>query len=78
MRWHDRAFLTSAPRLPSQADAQSAPAGVNPKAYPLADAKLTAKIMDLIQQASSAKQLRKGANEGTLPEAPPPTGEGIA
>lgn len=38
---------------------------VNPKAYPLADATLTAKILNLVQQAMNYKQLRKGANEGT-------------
>ena len=35
----------------------------NPKAFPLADPKLANKIMDLVQQASHYKQLRKGANE---------------
>jgi len=38
---------------------------VNPKAYPLADATLTQKILELVQQASNYKQLRKGANEAT-------------
>lgn len=38
---------------------------MNPKAYPLADATLTKTILDLVQQASNYKQLRKGANEGT-------------
>ncbi|KAF7822165.1 NHP2-like protein 1 [Senna tora] len=37
---------------------------VNPKAYPLADAQLTITILDLVQQASNYKQLKKGANEG--------------
>lgn len=37
---------------------------MNPKAYPLADATLTKTILDLVQQASNYKQLRKGANEG--------------
>ena len=37
---------------------------VNPKAYPLASAELTQTILDLVQQATSYKQLRKGANEG--------------
>lgn len=37
----------------------------NPKAYPLADNTLTNSILDLIQQASHYKQLRKGANEAT-------------
>ena len=39
-------------------------AAVNPKAYPLADAELSVKIMDLVQQANNYKQLKKGANEG--------------
>uniref|UniRef100_A0A7S1CD40 Ribosomal protein eL8/eL30/eS12/Gadd45 domain-containing protein n=1 Tax=Bicosoecida sp. CB-2014 TaxID=1486930 RepID=A0A7S1CD40_9STRA len=39
--------------------------GVNPKAFPLADAELVVKILDLIQQASNYKQLKKGANEAT-------------
>ena len=38
---------------------------VNPKAYPLADPQLTVTILDLLQQATNYKQLRKGANEGT-------------
>jgi len=38
---------------------------VNPKAYPLADSTLTPKILDLVQQAESYKQLKKGANEAT-------------
>lgn len=38
---------------------------VNPKAYPLADAALTATILDLVQQAANYKQLKKGANEAT-------------
>lgn len=37
---------------------------MNPKAYPLADAKLTITILDIVQQASNYKQLKKGANEG--------------
>lgn len=40
-------------------------AAVNPKAYPLADANLTNQILDLVQQASHYKQLKKGANEAT-------------
>jgi len=39
---------------------------VNPKAYPLADAQLTITILDIVQQASNYKQLKKGANEGPL------------
>ena len=37
---------------------------MNPKAYPLASNELTLTILDLVQQATSYKQLRKGANEG--------------
>lgn len=39
--------------------------GVNPKAYPLSGPDLTVTILDLIQQAASYKQLKKGANEAT-------------
>ena len=39
-------------------------AEVNPKAFPLADADMTKKVLELIQQACNYKQLRKGANEG--------------
>jgi hypothetical protein len=42
-----------------------AQAEVNPKAFPLADAALTNQILDLVQQASHYKQLKKGANEAT-------------
>eukprot|EP00929_Paragymnodinium_shiwhaense_P068379 TRINITY_DN34373_c0_g1_i1.p1 TRINITY_DN34373_c0_g1~~TRINITY_DN34373_c0_g1_i1.p1 ORF type:complete len:133 (-),score=28.37 TRINITY_DN34373_c0_g1_i1:93-491(-) len=35
------------------------------KAYPLADSTLTISILDLVQQASQYKQLKKGANEAT-------------
>lgn len=35
------------------------------KAFPLADAGLTNQILDLVQQASHYKQLKKGANEAT-------------
>ncbi|KAL0107190.1 hypothetical protein PUN28_015601 [Cardiocondyla obscurior] len=38
---------------------------VSPKAYPLADAALTIKILNLVQQALSYGQLKKGANEAT-------------
>ena len=41
-------------------------AKVNPKAFPLSDAKLTVTILDLVQQATNYKQLKKGANEGML------------
>lgn len=37
----------------------------NPKAFPLASAALANKIIDLVQQASHYKQLKKGANEAT-------------
>ncbi|EGW07821.1 NHP2-like protein 1 [Cricetulus griseus] len=40
-------------------------ADVNLKAYPLADAHLTKKLLDLVQQSCNYKQLRKGANEAT-------------
>ena len=40
-------------------------ADVNPKAYPLADAHLTKKLLDLVQQSCNYRQLRKGANEAT-------------
>jgi U4/U6 small nuclear ribonucleoprotein SNU13 len=40
-------------------------AEVNPKAYPLANAEMTVKILDLVQQACNYKQLKKGANEAT-------------
>ena len=46
---------------------QSAGAGSdNPKAYPLADPSLTISILDLVQQATNYKQLKKGANEGSF------------
>ncbi|KAI9208559.1 13 kDa ribonucleoprotein-associated protein [Polychytrium aggregatum] len=38
---------------------------VNPMAFPLSDSQLTTKILDLVQQASHYKQLKKGANEAT-------------
>jgi U4/U6 small nuclear ribonucleoprotein SNU13 len=38
---------------------------VNPKAYPLAESELTVAILELVQQASNYKQLKKGANEAT-------------
>jgi hypothetical protein len=39
---------------------------VNPKAFPLAPADLSVTILELVQQASNYKQLKKGANEGLL------------
>jgi len=38
---------------------------VNPKAYPLADPELSSKILNLVQQSTNYKQMRKGANEAT-------------
>ncbi|XP_043855209.1 NHP2-like protein 1 [Dromiciops gliroides] len=40
-------------------------AEVNPKVYPLADAQLTKKLLDLVQQSCNYKHLRKGTNEVT-------------
>lgn len=37
----------------------------NPKAFPLADNKLTTELLDLVQQSSHYKQLKRGANEAT-------------
>ncbi|AOW07649.1 13 kDa ribonucleo protein-associated protein [Yarrowia lipolytica] len=37
----------------------------NPKAFPLADAALTQQILDIVQQATHLRQLKKGANEAT-------------
>ena len=62
------------PQLPERARARvsHAPAlhrrlqaATNPKAYPLADAELSVKILELVQQANNFKQLKKGANEAT-------------
>ncbi|XP_012537784.1 NHP2-like protein 1 homolog isoform X2 [Monomorium pharaonis] len=38
---------------------------ISPKAYPLAEPTLTIKILNLVQQAMSYGQLKKGANEAT-------------
>jgi len=38
---------------------------VSDKAFPLAPEQLTRTILDLVQQASNFKQLKKGANEAT-------------
>ena len=38
----------------------------DPRAYPLADAKLTTDLLELVQQAANYKQLKKGANESTI------------
>lgn len=56
-------LLITLPSFFTQTEAE-----VNPKAYPLADATLSKTILDLVQQASNYKQLRKGANEGTVPQ----------
>lgn len=51
-------------RRESQEEAKSGASGENPKAYPLADTSLSTQILDLVQQATNYKQLKKGANEG--------------
>jgi len=38
---------------------------VDPRVFPIADENLTNQILDLVQQASAYKQLKKGANEAT-------------
>ena len=35
-------------------------AEVNPKAYPLADSELTITLLELVQQGSNYKQIKKG------------------
>ena len=40
-------------------------AEVSDKAFPLADDKLTQQLLDIVQEASNAKQIKKGANEAT-------------
>lgn len=62
--------ISAAPALnfsdPTQASALVMTSStINPKAFPLADPNLTNQILDLVQQASHYKQLRKGANEAT-------------
>merc|ERR1711976_35889 len=37
----------------------------NPKAYPLSDSNLSVSILEIVQQSSNHKQLKKGANEAT-------------
>lgn len=49
---------TERPRAPETAT-KMVDEKVNPKAYPLADAKLTQTILDIIQQACNYKQLKK-------------------
>ncbi len=38
---------------------------ISEKAYPLADAKLTQELLDVVQTAGQAKYIKKGANEAT-------------
>eukprot|EP00796_Vickermania_ingenoplastis_P001270 gene1270-728_t len=38
---------------------------VNEKAFPLAEDRLSQTILDLVQEASNAKAIKKGANEAT-------------
>ncbi|GAB5361901.1 hypothetical protein AAMO2058_000752600 [Amorphochlora amoebiformis] len=45
--------------------APASKAKVDKRAFPLAEAKLTNKILDIISQANNYKQLKKGANEAT-------------
>jgi U4/U6 small nuclear ribonucleoprotein SNU13 len=40
-------------------------ADYNPKVFPLADAKASNSLLDLVQQAQHYQQLKKGANEAT-------------
>jgi hypothetical protein len=79
-----RAILTAArapPHPRSPPHHHTTPAPRRAQAFPLADAELSVKILDLVQQASNYKQLKKGANEGALlllalaprPPPPPPT-----
>lgn len=37
----------------------------DPRAFPLADSDVTQRILDIVQQASHLRQLKKGANEAT-------------
>ena len=39
--------------------------GHTPLAFPVSDAALNQELLDLVQQASHYRQLKKGANEGT-------------
>jgi ribosomal protein L7Ae-like RNA K-turn-binding protein len=38
---------------------------IDPRAFPLADREMSKKILELVNQASNHKQLKKGANEAT-------------
>jgi len=48
--------------MPDKADKEDK---TDKKAWPLADAVLTNSILDLVQQATAYKQIKKGANEAT-------------
>ena len=54
---NSKELFTTLSRLKKMADGQSA-------AWPIADPALTQTILDLVQQASHFRQLKKGANEG--------------
>jgi U4/U6 small nuclear ribonucleoprotein SNU13 len=51
--------LISSPRIEAMAEE------ISEKAFPLADERLTKTLLDLCQQASNYKQIKKGANEAT-------------
>lgn len=57
-------MLFCSPLPPQAAAPASTEDTVNPKAYPLADSELTRTIEKVLEQATSYKQMRKGANEG--------------
>lgn len=57
-------YSCTSPDIPPFLDTSTDMTTPNPKAFPLADAALSNQILDLVQQASHVKQLRKGANEG--------------
>jgi U4/U6 small nuclear ribonucleoprotein SNU13 len=52
---------TEAPSRPT--DVVTAPNQADPRAYPFAPADLVVEILDLVQQASHYKQIKKGLNE---------------
>lgn len=52
-------------RLPSSENSHLQTDSVNPKAFPLADSAVTNKVLELVQQATHYKQMKKGANEAT-------------
>jgi len=47
------------------AQVKGGPAGRDSKAFPLAQGKLAETILELVQQATNYKQVKKGANEAT-------------